>query len=264
MSRIVFALLLVHSPTANAYVTSAGAVPIQRQVEWLKEMTIGICESQPGQLSAPELDQVSQLMYAWSHLNKPNTEGALAVESLVKRLLDEQRAGNAPPLSVAEYNCLLQGWAACGKAERCDEIVTAMQENGPLPDRESFRSTLVAWKNSGAPYAPLRAQRILEWMIRLYENRENKQGLPDAACFDTVLQTWSRSGRPEAPERAEKLLLAMEVFHRETGYSKVRPRRSSFNAVLQSWSNSVGRNELAADRSLSIVSFMELLAMDGD
>ena len=252
---------------------------MHRQVKWLKEMTVDICQAAPGQLSDSQLSQAPALMYAWSHVKDDKgkrqqslaskKECALAVESLVKRVIDERRAGNQhADLTVADYNCLLEGWARSGQgvaaAERCEQIIEAMQQQGPLPDLVSFKATLMAWRQTGAAvrFSPARAQRLLEWMIRLYRDGANEKALPDADCFDLVLQIWSRSGLKEAPKRTEQILGAMERLYESVGLEKLKPRNTSFNAVLAAWSKS--QQPEAADRTIAILSFMELLAATGD
>lgn len=276
-------IALFQTTIAEAYITSPGTLPVQRQLKWLKEMTVDICQAEVGQLSTDQLSQAPDLIYAWSHVENGKInkkECALAVESLMKRMIDERRAGNRDAdLAIHDYNCLLEGWARSlqgpAAAERCEQILHAMQEHGPQPDLSSFKCTLMAWRqcvvghhsnhhhhHHGVSYAPVRAQRILEWMIRLYRDGANPNALPDADCFDIVMQIWSRSGHQHAPEQTEKILGAMERLYRTTGFQHLKPRHSSFNAVLAAWSKS-GRPE-AADRAISILSFMELLAANQD
>lgn len=262
-------LFLFGAQVAQAYITSHGAVPAHRQREWLKQMTKDLCQIQPGKLSELQLSQANEIMYAWSHTPSIDKENALAVESLLKRVIDERRAGNInADLTVEDYNCLLEGWAKAGQgpaaAERCEQILTAMQEQGPLPDMDSFKATLMAWRQASqqVSFAPIRAQRILEWMIRLYQQGENEAALPDADCFDLVLQTWSRSGLEQAPTQAEKILGVMERLYESTGLTKLKPRTLSFNAVLAAWAKS-GAPE-SGKRSADILSFMELLESQGD
>ncbi|GKY95970.1 hypothetical protein MPSEU_000557500 [Mayamaea pseudoterrestris] len=253
---------------ASSYVT--GTVPHQRQVEWLKRMTSTICTKTPGHLSTREISQGHELMYAWSHLEtrRHTKEAALAVESLVKRVIDEQRAGNVlAETTLEDYNCLLEGWARadCGiaAAERCEQILHGMQEQGPKPNLSSFKVVLMAWRQAkDCDYAPIRAQRVLEWMIRLVQTQENLQALPDSDCFDIVLQTWSNSGRKDAPKKAEKLMGVMERMYEETGFPILKPRTTSFNAVLSAWCKSSAH--YALERATDVLSFMELLESRGD
>jgi hypothetical protein len=260
-------------PHTLAYITSPHVLPVGRQLKWLKELTTDLVRAEPGALSVQQIAASHDLMYAWSHTAVHTKECALQVESLLKRVIEERRAGNVQAdLQTADYNCLLEGWARSGLGEasalRTEQILEAMQEQAATaaqPNLDSFKACLMAWRFSGVKYAAVRAHRILNWMIRLYETGDNVHALPDADCFDIVLQLWSRSGNEQAPQQTERLLGVMEKLHRSTAVgntntdSKVKPRRSSFNAVLAAWSKS--GSAAAPDRVTNIISFMELLAV---
>ena len=248
------------------------AVPRERQVQWLKQMTADLTHVRLGQLSKEQITTAPEIMYAWSLTPQKSTEKALALESLVKRLVDERRAGNelVSDLTVNDYNCLLEGWARSGAgdaaAERCERILERMEEEGGLvkPDLCSYKTVLMAWRHAEGQHSAHRAQRILESMIRKFQEdpRVNSYIMPDSDCFDIVLQSWSRCGHPQAPENAERVLAAMERLYENTGSSKLKPRTTSFNAVLASWSRSSHAN--AADRAYDLLGFMELLEESGD
>ena len=55
-----------------------------------QEMTTDICQSPPGELTDDMLQRAPDLMHAWSHTKVGGTESALAVESLLVRLLEER------------------------------------------------------------------------------------------------------------------------------------------------------------------------------
>lgn len=260
---LVAVLLASQLIASSAYVTSPNhGLPVGRQMKWLKELTTDLVQAAPGKLSVQQIAVSHDLMYAWSHTAVHNKECALQVESLLKRVIDERLAGNEQAdLNANDYNCLLEGWARSGLGEasalRTEQILEAMQEQGPTPNLSSFKACLMAWRLSGVKYAAVRAHRILEWMIRLHNEDQNVHALPDADCFDIVLQLWSRSGDEHAPKRTERLLGVMEKLHRLSGLDKVKPRQSSFKAVLSAWSKSGSAD--APDRVTKILSFMELL-----
>jgi hypothetical protein len=259
----------------HAYITSPNAVPITRQIQWLKELTSDIVSKDTGMLTLSDLSASRDLIYAWSHLQNDNTNyynknkngpfcAMLAVEQLLKRVVDERVNGNVnAELNIDDYNCVLEGWARSNmgeaSAQRCEQILETMQRQGPTPNLASFKAVLMAWRNSNVPYAAVRAQRILEWMIRLFGTNQNRKALPDADCFDIVLQLWSRSGDSHAPQKTEQLLVVMEKLHRITGLEKIKPRKTSYNAVLAAWSKS--SHPTAPDRAHAILSFMETLSM---
>lgn len=265
---IVTALLSISSLSSysSGYVVSAPALPRQKQLAWLNKMTDNFCSTAPGQLSHEMLDTHNDLMYAWAHLD--SKEYALKVESLVKRVVDERRAGNLEAtMTLDDYNILLEGWARsrAGKqaAERCEQILTEMQEHSDIkPDMDSFKSALMAWRISNDKNAASRAQRVLEYMLELYTSGQNPLACPDSDCFDICLQLWARSGSIDAPQQTEKLVIAMERLHHATQLKKLQPRTTSFNAVLAAWSKS--RQPDATKHILEILRFMETHAKLGD
>jgi hypothetical protein len=61
-------LILLHASPTRAYITSYHAVPAQRQIQWLKSLTVELTESTPvGKLSQRDVFAAGELMYAWSH-----------------------------------------------------------------------------------------------------------------------------------------------------------------------------------------------------
>ena len=180
---------------AQGYVTSYSAIPVNKQIEWLKKLTGDICESPTGELPDEMIEAAPEIIKGWRSSKCAGTENAMAVETLVKRLIDESKAGNpkAMPLTTFEYNCVLEGWARSGAgafaAERCELILTEMEERyhdgdaNVQPNLSSFKATLMAWRESEESYSAYRAQRVLEWMIRLHADGVNEQVLPDSDCF---------------------------------------------------------------------------------
>ena len=257
---------LFHS--TDGYVN--GGLPRHKQIEWLKKMTIDICESPPGELTHEMLQSTPQLMKGWkSTCTQNGKESALAVESLLKRVIDERRAGNPDAIATtSDYNALLEGWATSGAgaaaAERCEQILVEMQEqyqkDGDIyvqPNLDSFKAVLLAWRQQAGldDYAPHRAQRVLDWMVRLYKDGQNDLAVPDAACFETVLQAWSRSRHQDAPQHTEALLVSMERLYKATHLESLEPSTVCYNAVLSAWAKS--NQEGGSERTTSVLKFME-------
>lgn len=304
------AVICLSSLSATAYVTSKSALPTPRQLQYLKQITVEICDSPPGELTDGMIADSHQVMKGWTRLSKTSStlqqqkhaaakskknkksstdpvvtaskENAVAVENLVKRLIDETKAGNVKANPTTEdYNCMLESWARSGEgvfaAERCEQILTQMQqqyENGDnlvQPDLSSFKISLMAWKHAGGDsLSSFRAQRILEWMISLHQSDRNDKAFPDSMCFDSVLQSWSRNSHKRAPVYAETLLGTMEKLSRQHN-SKLHPRTLSFNAVLGAWARAAPNhsstsskddsqsknNPKAWQRACDVLSFME-------
>lgn len=285
-------------------------------------MTTDICQLPPGQFSPEDCVTTPLLLSAWAqnpwipHNYKSNhyyqppassssaspssnpdsyfittsnvyphhgKECALACEQLLKRLIDERRAGNTNAVaSTQTYNALIDVWSKSGEkgaaAQRAEQIVVGMSdayaagEVEVQPDLASFKLVLKAWSQAkGEENAPFRAQQVLEWMINLYGSGENELVKPDAECFDIVLHTWALSHHPESPQRAEELIMYMDRYDEECKqkirkgsddgdddgedllkkHVSTKPTKFSFNQVLTAWSKVKGQE--AAQRAEDIL-----------
>lgn len=268
MLKIHLLSCILALPLVDSYVTYNSAVPQRKQIKWLKKLTVDICESPAGELSDEMIKEVPEVMRGWTSMKDTSAENAVAIENLVKRLVDESMAGNlkATP-TTSDYNLMLESWAKSREgtfaAERCEQILTQMQERfeagdaNVQPNLSSFKIVIMAWRESRESFGSYRAQRILEWMIQLYKQGKNDLALPDSDCFDIVLQCWSRNSFEAAPRNAEKLLGVMEKLYEATQSSTLRPNTHSFNAVLGAWARS--NDAKSWRRMCDILGFMEKL-----
>lgn len=263
-------LLLVIAIITNveSYVTFKTYIPPTRQRQWLTKLTVDICDSPTG---SQLIDTAPEVLRGWSTSKDVTAENAMAVESLFKRLVEESKAGqrDVNPTTL-DYNIILNLWVKSKEggvfaAERCEQILTTMQQlyhqtndYSVQPNLESFKSVLLAWKNSNVPFAPIRAQRMLEWMIRLYEAGEN-DALPDSDCFDIVLQIWSRSNDPKAANKAESLLLTQDKLSQIVHSHKLKPTTLSFNAVLNAWGKKISKETPESQKMVAMLGLMEHL-----
>lgn len=265
---LVVAFLLCSEPSM-AYVNKKTALPLPRQLQFLKQVTTEIVDSPTGGLSDAMIAESHHVMRGWSTApTRGSAENAVAIENLVKRLVDERKATgnmNANP-TTADYNALLESWARSDAgvfaAERCEQILAQMQMAGVeqvRPNLASFKVVIMAWKHAGGPsLSSFRAQRILEWMVSLYQEGQNSDALPDSDCFNAVLQSWSRNTHKMAPVYAENLLGIMERLSQATeSTAKLRPETTSFNAVLLAWTRS--KDPKAWKRLCEVLEFMEKL-----
>eukprot|EP00526_Cylindrotheca_closterium_P013412 CAMPEP_0113653532 /NCGR_PEP_ID=MMETSP0017_2-20120614/28635_1 /TAXON_ID=2856 /ORGANISM="Cylindrotheca closterium" /LENGTH=527 /DNA_ID=CAMNT_0000566543 /DNA_START=66 /DNA_END=1649 /DNA_ORIENTATION=+ /assembly_acc=CAM_ASM_000147 len=260
-----FLLLLALVTHTESYITFKTYIPPIRQRQWLTQLTGDICDSPTG---SRLIDSAPEVLRGWSMSKDATVENAMAVESLFKRLVDESKAGerNVNPTTL-DYNIILNLWVKSRggvlASERCEQILTTMQklhhdtnDFSIQPNLETFKSVLLSWKNSGVPFAAIRAQRVLEWMIQLYEAGENDV-LPDSDCFDIVLQIWSRSDDPKAAYKAEQLLLTQDKLSQIVQSHKLRPTTMSFNAVLNAWAKKVSPE--ASHKYKKLVTLLSLM-----
>eukprot|EP00980_Cylindrotheca_fusiformis_P006973 scaffold1469_cov119-Cylindrotheca_fusiformis.AAC.17 len=261
----------------EGYMNNRGLPPM-KQKQWLSQLTGDICESPPG---SQLINGAPQVMKGWSTSKKVTAENAVSVELLVKRLVDESKAGNqnAKKPTTEDYNVMLSLWersrGGVFAAERSEQILTTMQqlysESGDetvQPDVNSFKSVLLAWKNSGVSFQTHRAQRVLEWMVRLYNDGENDLCLPDSECFDIVMQVWSRNSSrdPQAAEKAEQLLIFQQKLAEATQSPMLQPTTYSFNAVLNALGKKFAKDPTDDMTKLcNVLDLMEHLhQVDGD
>ena len=105
---------------AGAYVTSG--LPARTHRAFLRKVTDDLVAAAPGTLTAAEVSGAPRLMSAWAGLPDP-----LAVEGLLKRLIEERRAGNAAAIArTDDYNAAMRSWAASGEggaaASRVEQV----------------------------------------------------------------------------------------------------------------------------------------------
>jgi hypothetical protein len=227
---------------SDAYIIAPGAVPPGRQMQWLKQMTTDLCQQKVGELSSVQVSQSRELMYEWSHNPKLHTsdcDAAIAVESLLKRVVDEQNAikiaassaleelsetTKDSPISpvqvtVQDYNCVLEGWArtaasssssnsAMMAAERCEQIIDGMMQYGPYPDLTSFKACLMAWRQTVN-----------------HNSAKSAKDTPEVASA--------------GPYRAQRLLeLMIRLSSSDESRNGLLPDGDCFDIVLQTWSRS--------------------------
>ena len=137
-------VMFVSAVPLHGYITSG--LPPQTHQAWLKKLTSEICKSQPGDMTCEMLSTVPELMSAWaqnpyitplpsspsltaSSVMTTSNHGkmcALTVERLLKRLVDERRAGNTNAVATTKaYNAAINGWARSGEAgaaQRAEQV----------------------------------------------------------------------------------------------------------------------------------------------
>ncbi|KAL3782919.1 hypothetical protein HJC23_004898 [Cyclotella cryptica] len=273
-------LCLLSAP-AGAYVTTG--LPAHTHRAFLRKLTDDICNTSPGSLSIETVNHTApMLMSAWAeapeklHLSAPaqfsGKERAMAVEGLLKRMIDERRAGNAAAIvKTQDYNAVMKSWAMSGEqsaaAVRVEEILTKMQDmyeagdNDVQPDLVSFQIAIEAWtKASDDENAPRRAHRILEWMCGLHLSSKNDLAAPDTSCFHMVLKSWAGSRKLESPIMAEHLIMWMQHLQ-SIGLDSVKPDTMCFNIVMSAWLKS---GDIAAEKRIrEIFEYMDRASRNG-
>lgn len=295
----IVAMMLLYSShckySCDAYITTG--LPLQTHTRWLEKLTVDICESSPGYMTEEMVESTPMLMSAWAqnpydskkkkkYVNSSHgMECAMAVERLLKRMVDERMAGNQRVVpNTLLYNAALQGWAMAAAdreggaaAQRAEQILMQMEssfESGEdlnvRPNTKSFYAVMLGWSKSGETYSSERALQVLDWMINLNEHNNDK-AIPDMNCFSLLLNMLAKKGDGE---ECEKLFTIMERIHEKYNTNSndenakaegmkvdVRPRTEHFNLLLEAWRKS--DHEDAPQRAQDVLQHMEQLTDEG-
>jgi len=258
---------------AQAYISTGLPAHVHRA--YLRKLTDDICSTDPGSLTPQEVSNTSMLMSAWASapkkLRESGKERAMKVENLLKRIIDERRAGNTEAIARTEdYNTVMKSWAVSGEqsaaAFRIEQILIYMQDmyasgdQDVQPNSESFQIAIEAWTQAteSDSKALARAQQILDWMTKLYLSSANTLAMPHTSCYYAILKSWAASSggkKLEAPIMAEHLLLQMQHLYTKHGVQTARPDTKCFNTVLSSWLKS--RDISAEKRIRQIFEYMD-------
>lgn len=256
-------LLLALLPPSSGYVTTG--LPAHTHRAFLRKLTDDICNASPGTLSLETCHNSHMLLKGWAEAPEKlqNTkfngkERAMAVEGLLKRMIDEKRAGNeAAIVNTNDYNAVMKSWAMSGEqsgaALRIEEILTTMQEMYELgevdvqPNSQSFQIAIEAWtKASDCDDAARHAHRILEWMCGIYTSGRNDLAAPVTSCFHMVLKSWAVSKKLEAPIMAEQVIMWMQHLE-SSGVKSVQADTMCFNIAMSTWLKS---GDLCAEKRI--------------
>jgi hypothetical protein len=181
------------------------------------------------------------------------------IERLLKRLLDERRAGNSEAkANIRLYNILLDAWACSAlfrtqepsiASQRAREILVLLQENfendqdlDVKPNADSFAVVFHAvCKTEG----PTKARRVLAWMEYLYKVGKNVDSKPRRRHYIMLLDAYAYSRDVNAGNLAEGFIRHMKM----TG---IQPDTYCYNIAIKAWTKAKRGRESAehADRIL--------------
>lgn len=253
---------------------------------WLQRATANLLDADtypPGSLTFGKLHEVNSMISAWSKLIEekddgsssiPATTAPLVIEGLLKRIIDERRAGNTEArTTTALYNLAINAWAensgsssgsGAAAARRAYEIVRYMQavyeaeaDEDFKPDSQSFLAALGAWtkassldKDDAAAAAAGNAREMLEWMEEIHESGQNDEAMPGISAYSLVLDAYANSGDRDAGIKAEELIRHMRAS------GKVNPNAKCYNIIIKAWTRA-GRNRGSAENAERVLDEME-------
>lgn len=170
-----------------------------------------------GRLTEIDLQAITGLMAAWARTS--SVDGAKTVEVLLKRIVDDRRAGNRKVRpNTRMYTIAINAWARighqdvlhCERAQQIHDVMiqTYKETQDPLmrPDTKSYNTLLKAWAKSTDPSAAKKGEKLLQQML---QDKGVCALQPDAQTFGLVLDSYSRVGTAEYVTKAEKLFESM-------------------------------------------------------
>lgn len=190
------------------------------------------------------------MINAWSKYSKSHSDAPLFIEQLLKRLLDEQRAGNKEAkANIDLYNILLDSWACealfrnnnAMASQRAREILVLLQETYETeasassdhdenciiqPNAESFS---VVFHVVNKVEGPTIARRVLAWMEHLYQKGKNVSAQPLKKHYIMLLDAYANSRDDNSGQLAEGFIRHMKA----TGL--VQPDTLCYNIAIKAW-----------------------------
>jgi hypothetical protein len=212
------------------------------QRTWLEEKTDNLLATSPGSLVKGKWHELVSMLNAWSKHVKDEAIAPVAMEKLLKRLLDERRAGNSEAkANIHNYNRLLDAWACAAlfrthlpsvAAQRAREILVLLQETFELeqditlqPNTQSFDLVFHAvCKTEGAQ----KARRVLAWMEYIFKVSKNPYAKPSRKHYIMLLDAYSNSRDGNAGHLADGFIRHMNI----TG---VPPDTLCYNIAIKAW-----------------------------
>ena len=212
----------------------------------------------------PDVTVFNSVINAWATSKDP-IAGKKAF-SLLRRMKDLAGKGYTTYPDIVTYNTVLSAWSHCGDvnaAPQTEKIVNEMQKASresalaPRPNTVSYNTILDAWSKSTLPGSALRAQKVLEFMIR----SEEKEIEPDVISFTSVLDAWAKSKEPHKGARTRDLLNQLVSLHQTTKRPNLRPTQISYNSVLNACAFSAIGTSLEEQREalqIAVKTFSEM------
>ncbi|KAG7353577.1 PPR: pentatricopeptide repeat domain containing protein [Nitzschia inconspicua] len=228
-----------------------------RSETWLQDATEDVFDLEKvplGSLTENDVESMVGLMVAWSRKN--SLEGALTVERLLKRVVDDMSAGNGNVfVSNRLYAVTINAWARSGEkgaAQRAQAIHDAMvqmyHQTGDSrlkPTRRSFNALLQAWVMSGESNAVTRGEQILNEMVEGWSTDQKSR--PDPMTISLMLELYGNDGSSEALEKAERLFDSLETL-------EIKKNLYIYSALQNVYSKAEGINN--ANKTMELIERM--------
>ena len=190
-----------------------------RDERWLESATdkvLDLSNMPLGSLTEDDVTSLAGLMIAWSR--RMSVEGAMVVERLLKRIIDDMRAGNRNVhVSTKLYTITIEAWGKSNEdagAERAQNIHDTMIETFEetknqriKPTTKSYNALILAWTKNKTPLAMKAAEEALRQMLTGSNTTEAVQ--PDAVTCAIMLDMYARKKCDDSVTKSEALIRYM-------------------------------------------------------
>eukprot|EP00978_Attheya_sp_CCMP212_P018601 scaffold51140_cov49-Attheya_sp.AAC.1 len=280
---------LTTSMSVGASTESESVVPKGRVRSWPDQVTADVLDLGRiplGQLTSDDMEGISGLMASWAR--QKSCHGALMVERLLKRVVDDLKEGNTSVHATTRmYTMAMDAWAksgAKGGAQRAQHIHDTMidiynrtKDPHIRPNKVSFNAVMNAWSKSTGmePDATERVETLLSTMLTHWRNDnidntnhnhnddqdhpdaddDHRNDMkPDAVTFSTVIDTYAKNGNENSAARAQELLDMME----ELG---VQPNVYTYSATITVLARSTDAD--SAEKAATLLAHMKSMSDAG-
>jgi pentatricopeptide repeat protein len=197
----------------------------------------------------PELQTFTTVIFAWAKSGRP--EAADRAEEILTAMREvgpkykQEQGEYGVPLEADRpcMNAVLSCYAAAknrAAAERAEEILRDMKENGPGVEIESYNMVVKAWASVGDAE---RAEALVDEAYQLYV-QGNRHMRPNSDICTTVISAWVRSTEGVRVERAQAVMSKMREWNQLSSELNLRLGIASYNALLNVMANSTHRPKL--------------------
>lgn len=221
-----------------------------------------------GDSLAPNVVSYSTVMNGYA---RSREEDAIQkAEQIFDRMQAAYKAGNkkAQP-NMHSYVTLINAYQKSNDPDAAPKAEKALfelydeykQGNNELKPNYQLMTTVIdCWQRSGEGDAGEKAEALLEWMISLYQEKEDKDFEPNSYTFSSAITAWSRSRKLGKAFRARAVLQRMIDLHK-AGSLSASPNDRCYTAVINSCKFFVSFSRVRyafAPSNLSLLSHLHL------
>lgn len=194
-----------------------------------------------GENVEPNVVSYSTVMDGWA--KSRDRDAAAKVEAIFQRMQKMYEKGNsmAKP-NLVSYVTLINAYANDRDGESAQKAQDAlfqmykeyMEGNTALkPNTQIISAVIEAWQKSGRRDAGEYAEKLLDWMVSVYQDQKDDSLRPNEYSFSSTIAAWSKSRKVGKSTHARKVLNRMKEL-KQSGVLDVSPNTYCYTAVINS------------------------------